>query len=394
MRACRLKASRTRAPRCASRSKITIKCGTEASFLRRIFIFDILRLRHLLVRRAENTGEILVNLVTTSQEEWDLMPLVQEVLGLPLEGKVVGFLHIINDSLADIVKSDETKVLYGQDYFYEELLGLKFKITPFSFFQTNSLGAEVLYSTAREFVGETKDRTIFDLYSGTGTIAQILAPVAKEVIGVEIVEEAVTAAKENAEANGLTNCSFLAGDVLKVIDEIEEKPDFIVLDPPREGIHPKALPKIVDLYRCEKMLYISCKPTSLARDLVEFAKYGYRVEKVCCVDMFPGTVHCETVVLLSKGEVDSKKIRVEFSLEDMDMSEFQDGATYTQIKDYVLEHSGLKVSNLYISQIKRKCGIEVGKNYNLPKSEDSRQPLCPPEKEKAIREAFKYFGMI
>ena len=351
-------------------------------------------LRHLLVRRAENTGEILVNLVTTSQEEWDLMPLVQEVLGLPLEGKVVGFLHIINDSLADVVKSDETKVLYGQDYFYEELLGLKFKITPFSFFQTNSLGAEVLYSTAREFVGETKDRTIFDLYSGTGTIAQILAPVAKEVIGVEIVEEAVTAAKENAEANGLTNCSFLAGDVLKVIDEIEEKPDFIVLDPPREGIHPKALPKIVDLYRCEKMLYISCKPTSLARDLVEFAKYGYRVEKVCCVDMFPGTVHCETVVLLSKGEVDSKKIRVEFSLEDMDMSEFQDGATYTQIKDYVLEHSGLKVSNLYISQIKRKCGIEVGKNYNLPKSEDSRQPLCPPEKEKAIREAFKYFGMI
>ena len=191
-------------------------------------------------------------------------------------------------------------MLYGQDYFYEELLGLKFKITPFSFFQTNSLGAEVLYSTAREFVGETKDRTIFDLYSGTGTIAQILAPVAKEVIGVEIVEEAVTAAKENAEANGLTNCSFLAGDVLKVIDEIEEKPDFIVLNPPREGIHPKALPKIVDLYRCEKMLYISCKPTSLARDLVEFAKYGYRVEKVCCVDMFPGTCHVETVCLLSR----------------------------------------------------------------------------------------------
>ena len=231
-------------------------------------------LRHLLVRRAENTGEILVNLSFQRQTKHFL----HERHQIPL-------------SLADVVKSDETKVLYGQDYFYEELLGLKFKITPFSFFQTNSLGAEVLYSTAREFVGETKDRTIFDLYSGTGTIAQILAPVAKEVIGVEIVEEAVTAAKENAEANGLTNCSFLAGDVLKVIDEIEEKPDFIVLDPPREGIHPKALPKIVDLYRCEKMLYISCKPTSLARDLVEFAKYGYRVEKVCCVDMFPGTVH-------------------------------------------------------------------------------------------------------
>ena len=379
-------------------------------------------LRHLLVRRAENTGEILVNLVTTSQEEWDLMPLVQEVLGLPLEGKVVGFLHIINDSLADVVKSDETKVLYGQDYFYEELLGLKFKITPFSFFQTNSLGAEVLYSTAREFVGETKDRTIFDLYSGTGTIAQILAPVAKEVIGVEIVEEAVTAAKENAEANGLTNCSFLAGDVLKVIDEIEEKPDFIVLDPPREGIHPKALPKIVDLYRCEKMLYISCKPTSLARDLVEFAKYGYRVEKVCCVDMFPGTVHCETVVLLSQlKQKPDDYINVTIELDDMDITSAETKATYDEIKKYVAEHNaGMKVSNLYISQVKRKCGIEVGKNLrvatrrmdclqgnsttavtdlelvpspNLPKNEDSRQPQCPEDKESAIVEALKHFKM-
>ena len=379
-------------------------------------------LRHLLVRRAENTGEILVNLVTTSQEEWDLMPLVQEVLGLPLEGKVVGFLHIINDSLADIVKSDETKVLYGQDYFYEELLGLKFKITPFSFFQTNSLGAEVLYSTAREFVGETKDRTIFDLYSGTGTIAQILAPVAKEVIGVEIVEEAVTAAKENAEANGLTNCSFLAGDVLKVIDEIEEKPDFIVLDPPREGIHPKALPKIVDLYRCEKMLYISCKPTSLARDLVEFAKYGYRVEKVCCVDMFPNTVSVETVVLLSQlKQKPDNYINVTIELDDMDITSAETKATYDEIKKYVAEHNaGMKVSNLYISQVKRKCGIEVGRNLrvatrrmdclqgnsttaatdlelvpspNLPKNEDSRQPQCPEDKESAIVEALKHFKM-
>ena len=350
-------------------------------------------LRHLLVRRAENTGEILVNLVTTSQEEWDLMPLVQEVLGLPLEGKVVGFLHIINDSLADIVKSDETKVLYGQDYFYEELLGLKFKITPFSFFQTNSLGAEVLYSTAREFVGETKDRTIFDLYSGTGTIAQILAPVAKEVIGVEIVEEAVTAAKENAEANGLTNCSFLAGDVLKVIDEIEEKPDFIVLDPPREGIHPKALPKIVDLYRCEKMLYISCKPTSLARDLVEFAKYGYRVEKVCCVDMFPGTVHVETVCLLSKLK-SANHIEVELNMDELDLTDAEKKATYEEIKAYVLENTGLKVSHLYIAQVKQKYGIIERENYNKPKSENSRQPQCPPEKEAAITDALKHFGMI
>ena len=201
------------------------------------------------------------------------------------------------------------------------------------------------------------------------------------------------AAKENAAHNGLSNCKFIAGDVFKVLDEIEEKPDVIVLDPPRDGIHPKALPKILD-YGVDKIVYISCKVTSLARDLEMIQARGYEVVKSVAVDQFSQTVHVETVVLLSKGEVDSKKIRVEFSLEDMDMSEFQDGATYTQIKDYVLEHSGLKVSNLYISQIKRKCGIEVGKNYNLPKSEDSRQPLCPPEKEKAIREAFKYFGMI
>ena len=350
-------------------------------------------LRHLLLRRAETTGEILVNLVTTSQKEYDLTPLTDQIRSLSLKGTIVGILHLINDSVADVVQSDETRILYGQDYFYETILGLRFKITPFSFFQTNSLGAEVLYSTARDYIGDTRDQTVFDLYSGTGTIAQILASVAKEVIGVEIVEEAVVAARENATRNGLSNCRFIAGDVLKVLDDIPEKPDFIVLDPPRDGIHPKALPKIIS-YGVNHMVYISCKPTSLARDLDVLIKSGYRVEKVTCVDMFCSTVHVETVVLLSKGEIDSKKVRVEFSLEDMDMSEFQDGATYPQIKEYVLEHTGLKVSNLYISQIKRKCGLEVGKNYNLPKSEDSRQPQCPPEKEKAIREAFKYFGMI
>ena len=256
-------------------------------------------LRHLLLRRAETTGEILVNLVTTSQREYDLTPLVDQIRALPLEGTIVGILHIINDSVADVVRSDETRILYGQDYFYETILGLRFKITPFSFFQTNSLGAEVLYSTARDYIGDTKDMTVFDLYSGTGTIAQILASVAKEVIGVEIVGEAVEAAKENAALNGLSNCSFLAGDVLKVLDEVSEKPDFIVLDPPRDGIHPKALPKII-AYGVDRMVYISCKPTSLARDLDVLIRSDYRVEKACCVDMFCSTVHCETVVLLSR----------------------------------------------------------------------------------------------
>jgi 23S rRNA (uracil-5-)-methyltransferase RumA len=196
--------------------------------------------------------------------------------------------------------------LFGQDYFFEELLGLKFKISTFSFFQTNSLGAEVLYSKAREYVGETKDKLIFDLYSGTGTITQLLAPVAKKVIGVEIVEEAVKAAKENASLNGLDNCEFIAGDVLKVIDEIEEKPDLIVLDPPREGIHPKALDKIIE-YGVDRIVYISCKPTSLARDLEILQEKGYGVEKVCAVDMFPGTIHVETVILMTNSGLGKNK---------------------------------------------------------------------------------------
>ena len=257
-------------------------------------------LRHLLVRRAQTTGEILVNLVTSSQIDHDFTVLVERILGLELEGKIIGILHIINDSLADVVQSDETKILYGQDYFYESILGLRFKISPFSFFQTNSLGAEVLYSAARSYIGSTKDMTVFDLYSGTGTIAQILADVSKKVIGVEIVEEAVEAAKENAVLNNLDNCEFIAGDVLKVIDDVEEKPDFIVLDPPRDGIHPKALEKIIN-YGVPKMVYISCKPSSLARDIEILVAGGYRVERVKCVDMFPNTVHVETCALLVKA---------------------------------------------------------------------------------------------
>lgn len=226
-------------------------------------------------------------------EKWKKM-----LLALPLEGRFAGILHIQNDSLADVVKSDETEILYGQDFFYEELLGLRFKISPFSFFQTNSLGAEVLYETARGYVGDTKDKVVFDLYSGTGTIAQMIAPVAKKVVGVEIVEEAVEAAKVNAELNGLHNCEFIAGDVLKVIDDLTDKPDLIILDPPRDGIHGKALEKIID-FGVDRMVYISCKPTSLARDLVILQERGYRVEKVCAVDMFPSTGNVETVVELT-----------------------------------------------------------------------------------------------
>jgi len=293
-------------------------------------------LRHLLVRKAVKTGEILVDLVTTTQTDFPGIAAVQmdevestlnnaqenafagteeellegwkaALLAADYKGIMTGILHTRNDNVADTVTNEGTDVLYGQDFFYEELLGLRFKITPFSFFQTNSLGAEVLYSTAREFIlGDNPDmladKTVYDLYSGTGTIAQMLAPVCKKVVGVEIIEEAVEAAKENAALNHLDNCEFLAGDVLKVLDTIEERPDYIVLDPPRDGIHPKALEKIIN-YGVDHMIYISCKPTSLARDLEVLLARGYVVDKVQCVDMFPNTVHVETVVGLHRKDM-------------------------------------------------------------------------------------------
>lgn len=278
-------------------------------------------LRHLLVRKAVKTGEILIDLVTTTQpiEGADTKELLSEmaatICALELEGTVVGILHTENDSVADAVINEHTELLYGQDHFEEELLGLQFSISPFSFFQTNSLGAEVLYETAREYVADAGNgKIVYDLYSGTGTIAQILAPVAKEVIGVEIIEEAVEAAKENAKRNRLGNCEFLAGDVLKVLDDIEQKPDFIVLDPPRDGIHPKALEKIIS-YGVEKMVYISCKPTSLARDLEVLLARGYEAERICCVDMFPQTTGIENVCLLGKRKPDAK-VKIGIDMDD------------------------------------------------------------------------------
>ncbi len=256
-------------------------------------------LRHLVVRKAIKGEEILVNLVTASDESLELDELVERLKSLDLKSELKGILHTINDSLSDIVQSDESRILYGQDYITEELLGLKFEISAFSFFQTNSLGAEKLYSVVRDFAGDTEDKVVFDLYCGTGTIAQIVAPIAKKVIGIEIVEEAVDRAKKNAAMNGLNNCEFIAGDVMQKVNEIEIKPDIIVLDPPREGIHPKAIHKIIDFIP-EEFVYVSCKPSSLVRDLPVFIERGYRVKKVQCVDMFPYTPHVETIVCLQK----------------------------------------------------------------------------------------------
>ncbi len=362
-------------------------------------------LRHLLVRKAAKTGEILVDLVTSTQtqglEEPALLHEMKErMIRLSLDGKIVGILHTRNDSLADVIQDDGTDILFGQDYFYEELLGLRFMITPFSFFQTNSLGAEVLYQTVREYIEDVmqafgeRNGTVFDLYSGTGTIAQLLSDSADKVVGVEIVAEAVAAARENARRNGLSNCEFIAGDVLKVLDTVEEEPDFIVLDPPRDGIHPKALKKIIS-YGVERMVYISCKPTSLARDLVLLQGAGYAVERLCCVDMFPFTGNVESIALLSKlKSTKMKHINVELEMDELDLTAAESKAAYAELKQYVLDKYGLKVSSLNIAQIKAKCGIVEHENYNKAKNENVKQPNCTEEKENAIKDAFKHFQMI
>ena len=379
-------------------------------------------LRHLLVRKAVKTEEILVDLITTTQREFEgteaelLEGFKNALLAADYHGKMTGILHTRNDNVADTVTNEGTDILYGQDYFYEELSGLRFKITPFSFFQTNSLGAEVLYQTARDFIGDAlpsdasteaaeHGKVVFDLYSGTGTIAQMLSPVSKKVIGVEIIEEAVEAAKENAELNHLHNCEFIAGDVLKVIDTIEEKPDYIVLDPPRDGINPKALEKIIR-YNVPQMVYISCKPTSLARDLEVLQARGYEVKKVCCVDMFPNTVHVETVVLLSHKKPDGHiNVKVEFGegegkvpLDNIakraEEYKPKERVTYKMIKEYIEAKYGFKVHTAYIAEVKRDLGLPM---YDAPNAvEELKQPRKHPtaEKVEAIKDALKHFKII
>ena len=268
-------------------------------------------LRHLCVRKGKKSGEILVFLVTSSlwsekysKEEWVVIldKWVEILKGIDLLGSYAGILHVNNDSFADAVKDEGTTLLYGRDYFTEELLGLEFKVSPFSFFQNNSRGAEILYSRVMEYlrIKEGTKPVVYDLYTGTGTIAQLISKATSKTIGVEIVEEAVEAAKESSKRNGIENCEFIAGDVLKCLDDIETLPDYIILDPPRDGINPKALSKILS-YQVERIVYVSCKPSSLARDLNCFYESGYKVEKMCMVDLFPYTYHLETVALLVRN---------------------------------------------------------------------------------------------
>ena len=353
--------------------------------------------RHIFLRRGAHSGQIMVCLVCTRAK----LPHAEQ-LCTALRGQFPAISTIllnVNAKNTNVILGSENHILYGPGYIEDTLCGVPVRLGPLSFYQVNTLAAERLYGVAAQYAQLTPDDTLLDLYCGMGTIGLSMAEQCRELIGVEIVPEAIESAKANAARMGeavAAKSRFFCADAGQAATQLAAEglhPDIVMLDPPRKGCDEATLSAVVRMAP-RRVVYVICNPATAARDAAWLEQNGYHAEKVQPVDLFPRTKHVETVVLLSKGEVDSKKIRVEFSLEDMDMSEFQDGATYTQIKDYVLEHSGLKVSNLYISQIKQKCGIEVGKNYNLPKSEDSRQPMCPPEKEKAIREAFKYFGMI
>ena len=353
--------------------------------------------RHIFLRRGAHSGQIMVCLVCTRAK----LPHAEQLCTALREqfSAISTILLNVNAKNTNVILGSENHILYGPGYIEDTLCGVPVRLGPLSFYQVNTLAAERLYGVAAQYAQLTPDNALLDLYCGMGTIGLSMAGQCRELIGVEIVPEAIESAKANAARMGeavAAKSRFFCADAGQAATQLAAEglhPDIVMLDPPRKGCDEATLSAVVRMAP-RRVVYVSCNPATAARDAAWLEQNGYHAEKVQPVDLFPRTKHVETVVLLSKGEVDSKKIRVEFSLEDMDMSEFQDGATYTQIKDYVLEHSGLKVSNLYISQIKRKCGIEVGKNYNLPKSEDSRQPMCPPEKEKAIREAFKYFGMI
>lgn len=351
-------------------------------------------LRHVLVRRGFHSGEVMVVLVLGSP----ILPSKNNFVKAlrKLHPEITTVVVNVNDKQTSMVLGEKETVIYGKGYIEDTLCGCTFRISPKSFYQVNPVQTEILYNKAIAYAGLTGKEKVIDAYCGTGTIGLIAASQAKEVIGVELNRDAVKDAIINAKRNHIQNEQFYNADAGKFMVELaeqNEKVDVVFMDPPRSGSDEAFLSSVVKLAP-KKVVYVSCNPETLARDLKYLTRHGYQAVECQPCDMFPFTKHVETVVLLSKGEIDSKKVRVEFSLEDMDMSGFQKGATYEQIKAYVLEHTGLKVSSLYISQIKRKCGLDVGQNYNLSKKEDAKVPKCPPEKEAAIRDALKYFQMI
>ena len=352
-------------------------------------------LRNLIVRKALHTGEIMVTLVTSSDKSFDSMRrdlFAHNLLNAKTKGRIVSIYHVINDSLSDAVKVDSIELLFGKKYIEEKMNDLKFQISPFSFFQPNVYTAEKIYQKAIELSSLDKTKNVLDLYSGTGTITQLFAKAANKAMGIEIVEEAVEKAFDNAKENQIENIDFIAGDVLEKIDLVKGKYNIVVIDPPREGIHPKAIKKIIDISP-EEFVYISCNPKTQVRDLEIFIKNGYKIKKYQAFDQFPRSRHVETVALLSKLDVD-KHINIEIELDELDLTSAESNATYAQIKEYVWNKFELKVPTLYIAQIKRKCGIELREHYNKSKKEKQIIPQCTPEKEEAIMDALRHFKMI
>ncbi len=356
-------------------------------------------LRHIYLRRGSVSGEIMVCLVVNGER----LP-GEEALAASIAARfpdVKSILLNVNRRNTNVVLGKDYRLLWGRDSIEDTLSGRVLRISAAAFYQVNHDACERLYAIAREKAELTPEGTLLDLYCGIGTVGLSMADATNRLIGVEIVPEAVECAKENATRNGLANARFFCGDASdadRFLSAAEGDgpldPDTtVILDPPRKGSTP-ALLEALARRNFSRIVYISCNPDTLARDCAYLKQLGYCIGEVTPVDMFPRTGHVETVVLLSKGEIDSKKIRVEFSMEGMDMSGFQKDATYGQIKECVLEQTGLKVSSLYIAQVKQKHGIIERENYNKPKSDNARQPQCSPEKEKAITDALKYFGMI
>ena len=351
-------------------------------------------LRHIYLRRGFHSGEIMLCLVVKNESR-------KKDFYQFAEAARKKFPHIssvimnVNPKNTNVILGEKNITLAGSGEISDILCGKKITLSPMSFYQVNTAQAERLYGCAMEYAALTGKETVLDLYCGAGTIGLSFSDKAGKIIGCEIVPEAVENAKRNAEINGVRNGSFYCGDSGQLAKKLADEgiiPDVAVIDPPRKGCDILTLDSLVRMSP-KRIVMISCDPATAARDAKYLSEHGYRIQRARAFDLFPRTGHVETVVLLSKGEIESKKVRVEFSLEDMDMSGFQKGATYGEIKAYVFEKYHFKVSSLYISQVKRKCGLDVGQNYNLPKSENAKQPQCPPEKEKAIMEALRYFKM-
>ena len=307
----------------------------------------------------------------------------------------VGVLLNSNTRRGNVVLGDKYRTLFGRNYLMDTLCGLEFKLSMPSFYQVNRDQAEVLYGKALKFAGLTGNETVLDLYCGIGTITLCLAKAAKRVIGAEIVPPAIRDAKENALRNHIENAEFFCGDAADIAAKLESdglRPDVVTVDPPRKGLAPEVIASVAAMGP-EKVVYVSCDPATLGRDVKIFREFGYEAKRAAAVDMFPGTAHVETVCLLSKLNA-KQHIEVDIHMDELDLTDAEKKATYSEIKEYVLEHTGLKVSSLYIAQVKQKCGIIERENYNKPKSDDAKQPQCPPDKEKAIKEALKHFGMI